>query len=295
VKVKPPSHQFRVSTDQVRQEYRRGRTAALAGQIERRQRLAAEVAPSAAVSLTRSAGYAIAGPGAFDEVADIVDAACAVVEQVDLEAKKADANKPFMVKLVEKDVLTMKSPLLRFALRPDIVASAAAYLGMVPILQFANVMFSSHAAADPTKSQLYHCDSDEAEQVKVFILCEEVTADNGPLTFVPAWQSQVVRDTVQYKYKTRLTDIEVREAAQGPLEEIMLTGSPGTMAFLDTSRCLHYGSRFRDTSSRRLLVMLQYITPMAFILPDNFLDGATFRRLAPEASDELTSMVLGGV
>ena len=294
MKVKPPSHQFRVSTDQVRQEYRRGRTAALAGQIERRQQLAAALAPSAAVSITRDMGHVLAGPGSFEEVAEIVDAARTVVDQVDLEAKKADANKPFMVKLVEKEVFTLESPLLRFALRRDIVASAAAYLGMVPILQFANVMFSSHAAAEPAKSQLYHCDSDEAEQVKVFILCEEVTADNGPLTFLPAWQSQIVRDKVQYKYKTRLTDHEVREAAQGPLQETVLTGGPGTLAFLDTSRCLHYGSRFRDTSARRLVVMLQYITPMAFILPDHFLDGATFRRLAP-AADEMTSMVLGGV
>jgi hypothetical protein len=40
--------------------------------------------------------------------------------------------------------------------------------------------------------------------------------------------------------------------------------------------------------------MLQYITPMAFILPDDFLDGATFRRLAHAARDEVTALVLGG-
>jgi hypothetical protein len=295
VKVKPPSHQFRVSTDQARQEYRRVRTAELARQIERRQELAAELTPSAAVSIRRDQGYVLCGPGMFNEVPEIVHAARDVVHQVDLDVKKAEANKPFMVKLVDKGALSAESPLLRFALRRDIVASAAAYLGVVPILQFANVMFSSHAAADPAKSQLYHCDSDEAEQVKVFILCEEVTDDNGPLTFVSARQSQVIRDRVQYKYKTRLTDDVVREAAEGPLEEMMLTGAPETVAFLDTSRCLHYGSRFRDPSARRLLVMLQYITPMAFILPDNYLEGATFRRLAPTASDEMTSMVLGGV
>jgi hypothetical protein len=294
MKVKPPSHQFRVSTDQVRAEYRRGRTAELASQIERRRQLAADLAPRAAVSIARDVGFVVSGPDAFSEMSDIVAAARGVVDEVNLDEKKAEANKPFMVKLMEKDTLSADSPLLRFALRRDIVASAAAYLGVVPILQFANVMFSSHAAADPAKSQLYHCDSDEAEQVKVFILCEEVTADNGPLTFVPAWQSQAVRDRVQYKYKTRLTDEAVREAAQEPLQETMLTGAAGTSAFLDTSRCLHYGSRFRDTSARRLVVMLQYITPMAFILPDQFLEGATFRRLATDASDELTSMVLGG-
>jgi hypothetical protein len=109
---------------------------------------------------------------------------------VDLEEKRAKANKPYMVSLDAMDAITLDSPLLRFALRPDIVASAAHYLGVVPILQFANVMYSSHVAAEPSKSQLYHCDSDEAEQIRVFVLCEEVTAASGPLTFVPAAQSQ---------------------------------------------------------------------------------------------------------
>jgi hypothetical protein len=295
VKIKPPSHQFRVSTDQVRQEYRRTRDTELGARIERRRQMARDIAAGAAVSIPRDVGYVVCAPGTFDDVQGIVDAARAVMTEVDLEEKKANANKPFMVKLLERESLSVDSPLLRFALRRDIVASAAQYLGMVPILQYANVMYSSHAAAEPAKSQLYHCDSDEAEQVKIFILCETVTPDTGPLTFVPAVQSQIVRDRVQYKYKTRLTDDAVRGAAEGPLQETPLVGPPGTAAFLDTSRCLHYGSRFRDQSARRLVVMLQYITPLAFILPDDFLQGATFRHLAHLSSDEVTSMVLGGV
>ena len=244
--------------------------------------------------MPRDIGFALCGPGTFDEVPAIVQAARDVVQQVDLEQVKAEANKPFMVKLVKMNTLTLDSPLLTFALRRDIVGTASRYLGVVPILQYANVMYSSHAAAEPAKSQLYHCDSDEAEQVKVFILCEEVTADNGPLTFLPASQSQAVRDRVQYKYKTRLTDEAVRTALDEPPQETQFTGPPGTTAFLDTSRCLHFGSRFRDTSARRLVVMLQYITPMAFILPEgDFREGATFRQLAGQTTDEVTAMVLG--
>lgn len=296
MKIKPASHTFRVGTDSVRQEYRRSRFAALKGRTERRERLAAEIASRAAVTIPRQDGYALPPPGSFADVPAIVEAACEVMERVDLQEKKAKANKAFLVKLVKMDSLDLESPLLRFALRRDIVASAAQYLGMVPILQYANVLYSSHAADEPAKSQLYHCDSDEAEQMKVFILCEEVTPEKGPLTFVPASQSQVIRDRVQYQYKTRLSDEAVREASNGELCEIALTGPPGTTAFLDTSRCLHYGSRFLDTSARRLVVMLQYITPMAFILPEqNYLEGATFRHLARPEHEELTSMVLGVV
>jgi hypothetical protein len=215
---------------------------------------------------------------------------------VDLEEKRAKANKPFMVSLDAMDEISLDSPLLRFALRPDIVASTARYLGVVPILQYANVMYSSHVAAEPSKSQLYHCDSDEAEQVKVFVLCEEVTPASGPLTFVPAAQSQVVRDKTGYKYKSRLTDEAVHTAFGPGLTETALTGAPETIAFIDTSRCLHYGSRILDDSARRLVVMLQYITPAAFILPEgDFREGAKFRHLARPEHDEVTSMVLGAL
>jgi len=296
VKTKPPSHGFRVSTDLVRQEYRRARIAAIGGELDRRTQAAADIASTAAVTIPRDDGYVVCPSGRFEDTPSIVALARGVMTSVDLEAKRARANKPFMVSLDAMDEITLDSPLLRFGLRLDIVAIAARYLGVVPILQYANVMYSSHVAAEPAKSQLYHCDSDEAEQVKVFVLCEEVTAVTGPLTFVPASQSQVVRDKTAYKYKTRLTDQAVHTAFGPGLKETALTGPPGTTAFIDTSRCLHYGSRFGDTSARRLVVMLQYITPMAFTLPENnFRDGAKFRRLALPEHDEITSMVLGAV
>lgn len=296
VKSKPPSHGFRVSTDRVRQEYRRQRTAALGDQLDRRTKAAADIASSAAVTIDRDEGYAVCPPGRFEETSGIVALARGVMTSVDLEEKRSKANKPFMVGLIAMDEVTLDSPLLRFALRPDIVASAARYLGVVPILQYANVMYSSHVAAEPSKSQLYHCDSDEAEQVKVFILCEDVTAATGPLTIVPASQSQVVRDRTGYKYKSRLTDEAVHAAFGHGLKETALIGAPGTTGFIDTSRCLHYGSRIADAFARRLVVMLQYITPTAFILPeDDFREGAKFRRLASPDHDEITSMVLGAV
>ncbi|MSO45981.1 MAG: hypothetical protein EXQ59_04350 [Acidobacteria bacterium] len=109
------------------------------------------------------------------------------------------------------------------------------------------------------------------------------TPSNHPLDFLKT-----------HKKKTRLTD-EAVHAAFGPgLTETALTGTPGTTAFLDTSRCLHYGSRFGDVSARRLVVMLQYITPMAFILPEHdFREAATFRPLARPEHDAITAMVLG--
>ena len=292
MKVKPANHLFRVGTDADRTQYKQDRRQELRVFLEPRQRLASAIAGEAMRSISRDDGFAVCTSGSVSGTEELVALAGETVEGIDLAAKKADANKPFMVKLLDMKSMTRESPLLRFALRRDVVATAANYLGMVPILQYANIMYSSLAGNELSKSQLYHCDSDEAEQVKIFVLCDTVTAAEGPLTFLPASQSQHVRERVQYRYKRRLTDEQVRAAYGGSLREVALTGPAGTLAFLDTSRCLHYGSRISAPDVRRLVIMLQYVTPSAFILPD-YPAGTTFGALAPSGRDAIEQLVLG--
>ena len=291
-KEKPASHAFRVSTDDVRQGFRRQRMTELAGLIERRRVMADAIGNEAAVPIPREDGFAFVPPGAFD-FAPVVSAAREVVARADLAAKREKSNKAFLVKVAEKDDLTLASPLLQLGLDRRLVAVAARYLGMVPILEYANVLYSSHAGDELAKSQLFHCDSDEIEQVKLFVLCEDVSPAHGPLTFLNASDSQRVRDHVGYKFKTRLTDDQVRDALGGEVREHALLGPAGVAGLIDTSRCLHYGSRFADSSTRRVVVMLQYVTPLAFVYATDHRTSARFRDLAASDSDEMTSLVLG--
>jgi hypothetical protein len=292
MKEKPANHLFRVGTDDDRRTYRNQRSQELRALLEPRERLASVIADSAAIAIARDDGYAVCAQGTIAGTDALVGLARETVARVDLAAKKADANKPFMVKLLDMKRMTVDSPLLQFGLRCDIVAAAARYLGTIPILQYANVLYSSHAAGEFSKSQLYHCDSDEAEQVKIFVICETVTPSEGPLTFLTASESQQVRDHVQYRYKHRLSDEDVRAAVGTTPREVALTGPAGTLAFLDTSRCFHYGSRIASADTRRLVVMLQYVTPLAFILPD-YPAGTTFGALAAAGRDEVERLVLG--
>ena len=291
-KEKPPSHSFRVSTDDVRQGFRRRRMTELAEQIERRRAVADALGSEAAVHMPREDGFALVPSGAF-EFAPVVRAARDVVTRADLAAKREKSNKAFMVKVADKDDLTLASPLLQLGLDRRLVAVAARYLGMLPILEYANVFYSSHAGDELAKSQLFHCDSDEVEQVKLFVLCEDVTPAHGPLTFLSASDSQRVRDHVGYRFNTRLTDEQVRDALGGEVREQALLGPAGAAGLIDTSRCLHYGSRFADASARRVVVMLQYVTPLAFLYASDHRMSARFRHLAAPDSDEMTSLVLG--
>jgi hypothetical protein len=291
-KQKPASHAFRVSTDEVRQQYRRERAVEMPERLEPRVALAPELAQKAAVNIPREDGYVVVPAGRF-EMSAVLAASHDMLATADVAAKQADAHKAFLISLGEQRDWSLESPIVQLGLRREIVAAATAYLGMVPILQYANFMYSSYTGDELLKSQLYHCDSDEAEQMKVFVLCDEVTPATGPLTFLPARQSQVVRDRTGYRYKNRLTDQEVSDALGGLNSEVALTGPAGTTAFIDTSRCLHYGSRFRDPGAQRLVVMLQYVTPLAFLYTDDHRSTARFRHLLPPDSDELTSLILG--
>ena len=113
------------------------------------------------------------------------------------------------------------------------------------------------------------------------------------MTFIPALASERLRTATGYKYKTRLTDAQAVETLGAEGRGIQMLGPAGTAAFLDTSRCFHYGSRFVDTTRQRIVVMLQYITPLAFILPDDHRDGARFAHLVSSQTDELTRLTLG--
>ena len=111
-------------------------------------------------------------------------------------------------------------------------------------------------------SQKFHLDEEDLTQVKVFVNISEITADHGPFTFLPNNSSNRVLSS--YKNgKRRYTDNEINEVLQTN-ESISLTGRAGDGAFIDTSKCLHYGSR--HNTKERLVLMAQYLKTSAPLL-----------------------------
>jgi hypothetical protein len=290
-----PTQIARRSSDAARHENRRDREPQIAAQMEMRRRVAAELAPGS-VEIPRDAGFAICDGGRLPDIPSVVASAQHVLATVNLEKLKARANKRFMMKLLDQKLVTLDSPFMRLALHPDVVAAATRYLGVVPILQFVSVYYSSETNEDLSKSQLYHCDSDDTEQVKVWVLCNEVTPETGPLTLLPAAQSDLVRKNVGYTYDMLLSDEQVSGILGAQATPQQFLGPTGTVGFFDTSRCLHFGSRFLDPTKTRLIVMLQYITPLSFILPTEYWEHARYRAFGttPGLSD-ISRMILGTV
>jgi hypothetical protein len=147
----------------------------------------------------------------------------------------------------------------RLATHPEVLRVVSNYLGMLPILQRINILYSPNDEVIEASSQFFHLDPEDVIMMKIFIFVEDVDVETGPTTVLPADRSAAVRQAITYR-KGRVAD-EVIARLGGKEHLVECTGPAGTLAFLDTCRCFHMGSR--KASKPRYAIMVQYVTPYA--------------------------------
>jgi len=200
---------------------------------------------------------------------------------------------------IEKDDLNSHSSILEFLLSRNLISTVASYLGVIPIIT--NIDLLVGAKRDDTEglneSELFHCDWADIKQVKLFIHCNNIDEDMGPLTAVPANKSKKARDELNYTYggsKYRVKD-ETMEKYVAPSSYHVATGQKGDVCMVDSSRCFHYGSR-SSAPEPRVEILVQYLTPTGFLLsPKGYHHNAPYQHLASPEMGELERMVLGTV
>lgn len=175
----------------------------------------------------------------------------------------------FLRYLLDDDDLRRHPELVTFALSDAMLGSATRYLGMVPYLTRIDLMYSlPRGGGKNIESQLFHLDHEGLTQIKHFIHLFDVGAREGPFTFIPAdATARIVRDVRALRKRGKSgQDVELRRysddeiAAVGGTEDIVtVTGPVGSGVAVDTSRCLHLGSRV-DPGSFRLCLYTQYCT-----------------------------------
>ena len=249
--------------------------------------------PSTDLRIARERGFLIGPPGAFAETDDVVREAQQALKQFDATTPPAGKNrKRFLQNVLDASTLTQESAAVRFALRDDVIAAVSAYLRIVPFLTSIQVFHSDTIEGVPTSSQLFHCDGDDVTQVKVFIYCSDVDAASGPLTVLDADATTEVQRATRYWYRHRLTDDQVEQVV-GTGHQHPILGPAGTAAFVDTSRCFHFGSRVAPGASARLVTMIQYQTPYSFMVPTSAQKTLPFRRLLAPELGTLQRQILG--
>jgi len=283
---------IRVRSDAVRRVYTAARRA---GRYWRdgERRAALRKLAQAPLSIGRDQGLAVVEPARFPEIAGVVTEARAGLDSFLATRQPAgQTQKRFLLPVVDPRSLTFDSAAVRLALRHDILAAVSHYLGVVPFLSAISVLYSDVTDAAPMSSQLHHCDGDDVTQVKIFVYCSDVDDQSGPLTVLPADDSQRVRRALGYLYRQRLTDAQVASVV-GTGRERPILGPAGTTVLVDTSRCFHYGSRVGPGAIPRLVTMIQYQTPYSFMLPAGAQTSLPFRRLIRSGMPALERLVLG--
>jgi hypothetical protein len=263
-----------------------------------RFRAADELAAQAQLSIPHDQGFLVVPPGVVPEAAPVVEAANELIDSIGhdrLVTKYNKKNDTMARGFLRADASDLDSPYMRFALSESVIAPVAAYLGLVPILFGIDAWYSPPATESGFRNaQLWHADGDDTAQVKVWVHLNDIGPESGPLTVLPAARTEAFANEIGYdtSVEYRLPDQKV-DAFVGDVDIVQFAGPVGTVDFVDTSGCLHLGSRVEPDAPARRVFMAQYLTPYAFKFERDHREEAPYRDLASSASSELESLVLG--
>jgi hypothetical protein len=222
----------------------------------RRIRIARRLGPSSA-QVDESMGYALFPPGHLPGQAEAIAAAERIFrERIDaraIENEQLAADKKFLLTIWQERQFFADPEVFRFAVSRSVLDLATRYLGEAPLLSLLRLWWTPPNDS-AIQSQLFHRDAADVRQLKFFFNVRQVNAETGPTTLIPAAKSRELIAKFGRR-NGRIADADL-ERAGGLRHAIALTGPAGSGACVDTSRCLHFGSR--GNSVGRLLLMFQY-------------------------------------
>jgi hypothetical protein len=220
---------------------------------------------SRAARITMRDGFALDTSGSLPGLEEMLAAADEIIEERAGSAAVDDRYRAFFRNMVEPSDLDRWPALVDFVTSSELVGVVADYLGFVPALSktlptgVRVVESGKHLDAlshlPPRDSQVFHIDPYDHPMIYVIVLVRDCTPRAGPFTFLPASVSERASRELGYWSRGRpyrLSDEEIYSVVD-PSERIELAYPRGTVLFIDTSRCFHYGSR--DADEPRFQVM----------------------------------------
>lgn len=267
-------------------------------ETRRRQQLARTyTARVARARMDPATGYALIEPGYFPGFETVLTSCqrlyevkrAKIEEQVagaaswsaGKQAKFQGAKRNFLRNLLSNEDLRRHPELVDFALSDAAFGIATRYLGTVPYLTRVDLLYSvPREGDDRIASQLFHVDPEGLTQVKFFINVFDIGDAEGPFTFIPADATarilrdiRALRNRLGQPHVGRYSDEEIA-AVGGAADIVCIKGPRGAGVAIDTSRCLHMGSRVQP-GAFRLCIYLQYCTTLE---PSNVFDIKRYKK-----------------
>jgi hypothetical protein len=216
------------------------------------------------------------------------------------------AQQPYFFYLIEPGDLERYPSFLSFALSSELLYTVGSYLRTIPVLsrtmppgvrlmestsKFDRVRSAPGDGSAPLRaSQMFHLDIHDSPLVYVIVLIRDVTIRSGPWSFLSASASARAAAALGYQsfgVSYRVPD-ERMYACVPRSELIEFTYPRGSVLFIDSSRCFHYGSR--DAVVPRYQMMYGFTTPCRTDLTETFMRLPIYPRR--ETDSRLRRLVL---
>ena len=279
------------------------RTSTFADRSATHDRLAAEKADVidarralAQSYLEQHPGGIVVPPERAVEVTSLVEeTAAARAEAVALAAgRKATIDNGSLEYPVLGHELPADGPAMRFGADPRVLGPVVRYCGMVPILFNAFVTRAFRTELLRTSAHHFHLDPEDVRSFKVFVHLTDVDEGSGPFHALPADLSAKVLDAVDYRGIDFLEDEQVADLV-GWDQVVQVLGPAGTVAFADTTRCLHFGGRPRAAGQPvREMLVFQYLLPTSVLFTGEKAHGPRdFLHHLEPTGDEVWDTLIG--
>ena len=229
------------------ESYYRAMCALHPREFEERRRLANSLAAEVAEPIDPDRGYLSQDLGHLPEIqaalarCDALRASPQFMKEVN-KSKKSKFLGAFEFSLADPE----DQAIFALACHPAILGPIAQYLGTVPVLHRAALSYSPNKVM-VGQSQRYHFDVEDLRQIKCFVFPEEITLESGPLTVIPAKDSQAIYKALWRNGQKRglgsPLDDETVYGATAVNSGVPMCGRRGQVLYVDTCNCYHFGSR----------------------------------------------------
>jgi hypothetical protein len=199
-------------------------------------------------------GWAIDRSQTLPHLAEMLDDADKIIQKRG-EHPADDFGKPFLRSIMTADDLNQSPSILNFATSSQMVATVARECGFIPMLgnsmppgvrlMESTTKFDPQPTGPWRSSQLWHLDYHSSPTIYVVVALRDITPDMGPLMFLSRSDSEQVAAALKYRRKGaayRVSD-EAMNAVIGNCKIHQFVAPAGTVLFLDSNQCFHYGSR----------------------------------------------------
>jgi hypothetical protein len=223
---------------------------------DRFQSLLEENGKPATTSIEMKDGWALDRTASLPHLQPLLDESAEIIAERGLKpSKPGESHRSFFQSILKGEDLQKYPSILNFVLSSDVLNVVCQYLNTIPILSTtlppgvrlaeSSITFDSKPHEGFRESQVYHLDHHDRPMVYVIVLLKDVTKRCGPFCFLPISTSERATRALRYQSRDvdyRVTDeqmYKVIDAAE--MQEMSLPR--GTVLFLDSSLCFHYGSR----------------------------------------------------